>query len=279
MLLWNIYGYDGHRSTRFLTDSTGTITDTYTYDAFGNLSSQTGATPNDYLYSGEQYDSNLGFYYLRARYLNPESGRFWTMDSYEGSSDDPLTLHKYTYANNNAVNKLDPSGKITSTVEAAEVGQLVSALVNVVAYLLINEVIPRIKQKIDEDLGLYVYRRGNPNSMKTTALYREDDWKSGLSFSTKRPNEKHLKFSVKSLLFAGFAVFPDGGRAFTNIIDGGPLDDRTAGPDHVSVFIPDRTRWDAWYNAEKDNTTQNPFVPNSEETRTLYSLREFEFPF
>jgi hypothetical protein len=81
-----------------------------------------------------------------------------------------------------------------------------------------------------------------------------------------------------NLVIAGFAVFPDGGREFTNLIDGGPLDGRVAGPDHVSVFLADRTRWDAWYNAEKDNSTQNPFVPNSDETLKLYSLREFELP-
>ncbi len=36
-------------------------------------------------------------YGLHARYLNPNTGRFWTMDSYEGSTFDPLTLHKYLY--------------------------------------------------------------------------------------------------------------------------------------------------------------------------------------
>nr|MBA2702657.1 PKD domain-containing protein [Blastocatellia bacterium] len=67
----SFYGYDGHGSVRFLTDATAAITDTYDYDAFGNLISRTGTTSNDYLYSGEQFDANLGFYYLRARYMNP----------------------------------------------------------------------------------------------------------------------------------------------------------------------------------------------------------------
>jgi hypothetical protein len=76
------------------------------------------------------------------------------------------------------------------------------------------------------------------------------------------------------LLIAGFAVFPDGGREFSNIIEGGPLDGRIAGLDHVSVFLPDRFRWDAWHNAEKDNLTKEPFVANSDETIALYALRE-----
>jgi hypothetical protein len=49
----HFYGHDGQGSVRFLTDLTGAITDRYDYDAFGNLISQTGSTPNNYLYSGE----------------------------------------------------------------------------------------------------------------------------------------------------------------------------------------------------------------------------------
>jgi len=104
------YGYDGHGSVRFLTDANGEVTDTYDYDAFGNLIRQTGNTPNVYLYAGEQFDSNLGFYYLRARYLNPGAGRFWTMDSYEGAEGDPASLHKYLYADANPIAYIDPSG-------------------------------------------------------------------------------------------------------------------------------------------------------------------------
>ena len=106
------YGYDGHGSVRLLTNASGAVTDTYDYDAFGNLISRTGTTDNEYLYTGERFDANLGFYYLRARYMNPSSGRFFTQDSYEGKSSDPLTLHKYLYANADGVNTIDPSGNI-----------------------------------------------------------------------------------------------------------------------------------------------------------------------
>ena len=36
----SFYGFDGHGSVRFLTSSTGAVTDTYDYDAFGNLISR-----------------------------------------------------------------------------------------------------------------------------------------------------------------------------------------------------------------------------------------------
>jgi RHS repeat-associated protein len=91
----SFYGYDGHGNVRVLTDTTGAITDRYDYDAFGNINSQAGTTPNVYLYSGEQNDPNLSLYYLRARYLSQSAGRFWTMDSVSGSSSDPVSLNNY----------------------------------------------------------------------------------------------------------------------------------------------------------------------------------------
>jgi len=95
---------------RSLTDSTGTVTDTYDYDAFGNLIASTGSMTNNYLFAGEQFDPNLGFYYNRARYLDVRSGRFWGMDEVEGNGFEPLSLHKYLYARLNPVNNLDRDG-------------------------------------------------------------------------------------------------------------------------------------------------------------------------
>ena len=104
------YGYDGQRSVRQLMDIDGGVTDTYDHDAYGNLLARTGSTPNNYLYTGQQWDPDLGMYYLRARYYSPSTGRFWSADSHEGESQDPQSLHKYVYAQNNPVNRIDPSG-------------------------------------------------------------------------------------------------------------------------------------------------------------------------
>ena len=51
----------------------------------------------------EQFDPNLGFYYLRARYLNPAIGRFLSMDAFQGINSDPITLHRYLYGNANPI--------------------------------------------------------------------------------------------------------------------------------------------------------------------------------
>ena len=126
----SFYQYDGHGSVRLLTNASGAITDAYDYDAFGNLIYRSGTTPNDYLYCGEQFDANLGFYYLRARYMNPSSGRFWTMDSFGGESTDPTSLHKYLYASGDPLNRFDPSGRfsIAEEVAALDIGSIVSNL-------------------------------------------------------------------------------------------------------------------------------------------------------
>jgi RHS repeat-associated protein len=79
----SFFGYDGLGSARSLTDATGAVTDTYDYDAWGNAVNTTGSTPNVYLYRGEQYDPDLRLYYLRARYLNPLSGRLLSRDPKE----------------------------------------------------------------------------------------------------------------------------------------------------------------------------------------------------
>lgn len=107
------YGYDGHGNVRFLMDFYwGDITDAYVYDAYGNLIASNGVPQTAYLYCGEYFDSNLGQYYLRNRTLNPGTGRFWTRDGEGyGNNEDPLSLHKYLYCQDNPVNNTDPSGK------------------------------------------------------------------------------------------------------------------------------------------------------------------------
>jgi RHS repeat-associated protein len=104
-------------STRQLTDSTEAITDTYVFDAFGIELSRTGTTENNHMYTGEQYDPNIGFYYLRARMYDPAIGRFRSADRVDGALFDPVTLHRYVYAANNPVGHVDPSGEFSSFIE------------------------------------------------------------------------------------------------------------------------------------------------------------------
>ena len=64
--------------------------------------------------SAEQYDPDLGLYYLRARYYNPGTGRFLLRDPENGKAVDPASLHKYLYAGGDPVNAIDPTGLETA---------------------------------------------------------------------------------------------------------------------------------------------------------------------
>ena len=99
-----------------LANDTGRTTDTWTYDAWGETTSRTGVTENDYLYAGERFDRTTELYQLRARYLDPKTGTFLSLDPYQGNRHDPASLHKYMYANANPVNNVDPTG-LTSIAE------------------------------------------------------------------------------------------------------------------------------------------------------------------
>jgi RHS repeat-associated protein len=145
----SFYGYDGHGSVRQLTNAAGAVTDTYDYDAFGNLSNQTGSTPNNYLFAGEQFDPALGLYYNRARYYNNATGRFWSMDTQQGSDRDPLSLHKYMYAEGDPIDHLDPSGnQIDDVIGSLAVDMTLNALSTIqlpggsVSSFIANQLIP-----------------------------------------------------------------------------------------------------------------------------------------
>jgi RHS repeat-associated protein len=123
----SFYGYDGGGSVRQLTNSAGAVTDEYLYDAFGNSFTKTGTTPNNYLYRAEQYDSDLGLYYLRARYYNPATGRFLSRDPEDGKATDPASLHKYLYAGGDPVNGIDPMGR-ESMLETGSIDAIIDSV-------------------------------------------------------------------------------------------------------------------------------------------------------
>ena len=121
------YHADGLGSIRALIRLSGERTDRYDYNAYGQLEHSEGTTQNDFRSTGEQYDPNLGFYYLRARYYNPANGRFPTMDTYQGRIHEPQTLHKYLYVHGDPVNNIDPSGH-NAIAEQGAVASMISTL-------------------------------------------------------------------------------------------------------------------------------------------------------
>ena len=104
------YVTDMHGNVVQLLDESGNVTKTYEYDSFGNEVKPEKKDENPYRYCGEYYDKETEEVYLRARYYEPSVGRFITRDTYTGESDEPLSLHLYTYCANDGVNAWDPSG-------------------------------------------------------------------------------------------------------------------------------------------------------------------------
>ena len=103
------YMHDGLGSVRQLVESGGQVETTYAYDPFG-VPLAGGETYNPYRYSGEAWEADVELLYLRARYYQPEVGRFITKDPWEGDLDRPATVNLYVYARNNPFNLVDPSG-------------------------------------------------------------------------------------------------------------------------------------------------------------------------
>ncbi len=104
---------NGHGDIIQLTDENGDVVASYTYDAWGNILSETGsaASLNPYRYAGYRYDEATGLYYLNARYYNPSLGRFLSRDAI-------FSNNLYVYCYNNPLKYVDPSG-----YDAADIGR------------------------------------------------------------------------------------------------------------------------------------------------------------
>jgi RHS repeat-associated protein len=97
------FSQDHLGSTTALTGTTGKLIERQTYDAYGN---STGSTRTRYGYTGRERDALTSLLYYRARFYDPQLGRF--------ISEDPIGLtggiNSFAYVSNNPQNATDPSG-------------------------------------------------------------------------------------------------------------------------------------------------------------------------
>lgn len=105
------YHFDQSGNTLALTDTNGTVTDSYAYEPFGNTTVQ-GTTHNPFRFVGKHgvIDDGNGLLHMRARYYRPDLRRFVSLDVLYGQVDDPLTLNRYQYVSGNPMAGIDPSG-------------------------------------------------------------------------------------------------------------------------------------------------------------------------
>jgi RHS repeat-associated protein len=106
------YQYDGLGSVRSLSDRKGMTRGLYAYDAFGKPLISASHVDNDFQFTGEQMDTETGLIYLRARYYDPETGRFISRDPFAGSGPFTPSLNRYTYVCNNPNRFVDRTGKL-----------------------------------------------------------------------------------------------------------------------------------------------------------------------
>ena len=93
-----------------MTDCAGNVSNWYEYLPFGEMlmEQSSNSYDNPYKYNGKELDVATGLYYYGARYYDPRTSLFQSVDPLVA-----LTLESYTYALNNPVMYHDPTGLFT----------------------------------------------------------------------------------------------------------------------------------------------------------------------
>ena len=153
-------------STRQLADTQGSIGDSYAYDAWGNNAGVVGGTPNSFRYNGQSLEGN-GLYFLRARFMNPSTGRFLNHGPLMGYEDDPITLHRYLYAGVNPISNVDPGGE-----EFSMGGMMTSMSISTTVRGVSSDVYSQVLDNVSNAFGVDFSMEGIAASAfnKTTGL-------------------------------------------------------------------------------------------------------------
>ncbi|MHC4821177.1 MAG: RHS repeat domain-containing protein, partial [Planctomycetota bacterium] len=104
--------YDESGNTVFLTDDSGTVTDTFGWSPYGTLLSRTGTTPAIFTWQGRHgcIDEGDGLFRMRARMYDANHSRFLRRDPETGQTD-PRLVNPYVFAAADPVNLADPWGE------------------------------------------------------------------------------------------------------------------------------------------------------------------------
>jgi RHS repeat-associated protein len=92
-------------STVALLNSSGAVAGTWVYDIYGKVAAATGSVSTPLRYGGGYTDAETGLIYLQARYYDPATGQFVTVDPIVAS-----TLSAYAYLDGDPLNAIDPTG-------------------------------------------------------------------------------------------------------------------------------------------------------------------------
>ncbi|HEX4161668.1 MAG TPA: DUF6531 domain-containing protein, partial [Acidimicrobiales bacterium] len=104
------YHLDPQGSVSELSDGSGNIVASYTYDGYGNVTTAgTSAPANPLLYKGQYLDSRTGLYNLRARDYDPTTGRFTQRDTVPMAVGAP-DISPYAFVDDRPTTFTDPTG-------------------------------------------------------------------------------------------------------------------------------------------------------------------------
>lgn len=130
-----IYHADGLDSVRAVTYRNGNVVQNYRYDAYGIVTDRQGSSNQPMQYTGEERDKETGFTYLRARYYDPRIGRFIQRDPFAGFGENPMSLNRYNYVENNPVTYTDPSGHLPAFLVIMGIGGAINATFETIDYV------------------------------------------------------------------------------------------------------------------------------------------------
>jgi RHS repeat-associated protein len=110
--------------SNIITNSSDTADETLDYYPFGGIRIDSGSYSDQRKFAGQEYDSNTSLEYMNARYYDPATGRFTSQDPVFLSLGtgklailtNPQTLNSYSYADNNPLIQIDPTGQFSINV-------------------------------------------------------------------------------------------------------------------------------------------------------------------
>jgi RHS repeat-associated protein len=130
----------------------------FTKASFGDCRFSQGTLATDRLFTGQRLD-DTGLYYYGARYYDATIGRFISADTVTPNLTNPQALNRYSYALNNPLKYIDPSGHYV------EIGD--GALMGWVRFCQAN---PDLALELGRSNTQYVYQNSLPLDNSGTGL-------------------------------------------------------------------------------------------------------------
>lgn len=252
------YFKDGHGDVMSIYDMSGKKINSYEYNEYGKLIQEQEGIKNPFRYSGEYYDEETGYIYLRARYYDPENMRFISQDTYVGILNSPLSHNQYIYCLGNPLKYTDPSGNISiESYNVRSIEEFMTLMTFLVLFLnrdmldFLNDFFYPGGTSSTEGISI----TGMPTGGKPTTGTPSFDFFSpermsiyGFPLNTANQPTITFMYSDDYLTAKGFIFYSEGGsQTIIKNIDDGLNFSKKAGEhmDEAARFVPVQTLQDA----------------------------------